>query len=147
IADIATVIAVDANPVHFAATDNFLFADNRYVVFSLAGDGTSVATDTGVQVNCHRPCGNRIACVAFLLLTVDRYTIGVYTLAIGRPHRWHQVRMLVMRFGRFAVLAALGGFGKIGFSSVLGVIGVIAAVRAFGRRAVTFIGRRTVAGS
>src|SRR4029077_2115399 len=47
------VITIDADPVHFAAAHNLIFADNRNVVFRLARDDTSVAAVAFIQVDGH----------------------------------------------------------------------------------------------
>src|SRR4029077_15011651 len=49
------VIAVDANPVHFAATQNLVFADDWNVVFRDAGDHAGIAAIATVEINGHTP--------------------------------------------------------------------------------------------
>ncbi len=49
------VISVDAQPVHVAALERLLFADDRNIVFRLAGDDAVVASDAGIQVDRHAP--------------------------------------------------------------------------------------------
>ena len=45
---VAGVVAIDTDPVHFAAATNLVFTNNRDVVFGLATNNTSAATDAGV---------------------------------------------------------------------------------------------------
>ena len=52
---IAFVVAVDAQPMHLALMNDLRLADRRNVVFGLAGDDASIAADTGVQIDAHRP--------------------------------------------------------------------------------------------
>src|SRR5260370_21638765 len=52
---IPRVIAVDAEPVHFAATGHFGFADYWDVVFRLAGDHARAAADAASQIDDHAP--------------------------------------------------------------------------------------------
>ena len=52
---LAFIIVVQANPVHFAATRDFLLTNDWNVILSLAGDRTRVTADTCCQVNRHRP--------------------------------------------------------------------------------------------
>ena len=49
------IVAVDANPVHFAALADHFLADNRDVIFALTGDHAGGATDASVQINGHAP--------------------------------------------------------------------------------------------
>ena len=51
----AFVIAIDAQPVHFALMHHLLLADDGNVVLGLAGDDAGVAADAGVQIDTHRP--------------------------------------------------------------------------------------------
>ena len=51
----AGVIAVNANPVHFAALADHFLADDRDVVFALTGDHAGGAADAPVQINGHAP--------------------------------------------------------------------------------------------
>ena len=58
----AGVVAIDPDPVHDTAMGDLQFADNRDVVFRLAGDDTGAATGADVEVNRHTPllwCGER----------------------------------------------------------------------------------------
>ena len=57
-------VAVDADPVHLAAAQHLLLADDRDVVLGLAGDHAGVAADAGVEVDRHAPL---VAVVALLL--------------------------------------------------------------------------------
>lgn len=52
---VAPVITVYADPVHFAAMQNFLLAHNRDVVFRLAGNDTGIAAYATIQVDDHPP--------------------------------------------------------------------------------------------
>jgi hypothetical protein len=56
---VALVIAVDAQPVHFALAQHLLLADGRDVVLRLAGDDAGVAADAGIQVDAHAPGAGR----------------------------------------------------------------------------------------
>ena len=49
------VVAVDAQPVHLAAAQHLVLADDRDVVLRLAGDDAGVAADAGVEVDRHAP--------------------------------------------------------------------------------------------
>ncbi len=49
------VIAVDAQPVHDAAVEHLVLADDRHVVLGLAGGDTGLAADAGIQIDRHRP--------------------------------------------------------------------------------------------
>src|SRR6185369_3213346 len=49
------VITVDSDPVHFAATTNFVFSHHRYVVFSLATYYAGAAACAGIQVYGYPP--------------------------------------------------------------------------------------------
>ena len=53
--EVVTVIAVNPHPVHLAAAPHIVFADNRDIVFGLAGDDTGVATNALVEINRHPP--------------------------------------------------------------------------------------------
>jgi hypothetical protein len=55
IVEIAFEVAIDANPLHLAAFDDFFFADDGDVVLRLASDRTGVAADACVQVDRHPP--------------------------------------------------------------------------------------------
>ena len=52
---VALVVGVDANPVHVAADDDLLFADDGDVVLRLAGEHAVVAAHAGVQIDRHAP--------------------------------------------------------------------------------------------
>ena len=52
---VALIVGVDANPVHVAAEDGLLLADDGDVVLRLAGDHAVVAADARVQVDRHAP--------------------------------------------------------------------------------------------
>ena len=49
------IIAVDAQPMHLPAAGHFGFADDRNIVFRLAGDDAGVAADAGVHIDGHAP--------------------------------------------------------------------------------------------
>jgi len=49
------VIAVDANPVHGAAVTNLQFADDRDIIFTLAGDDTRTAAGAHIKIDRHAP--------------------------------------------------------------------------------------------
>ena len=49
------IIAINANPVHFASPHHLFFAHYRDVVFRLASDDAGVAAVAAIQVNRHRP--------------------------------------------------------------------------------------------
>src|ERR1051325_3590311 len=53
--EIAFVVAVDADPVHLAATRDLLLTDDRNVVLRLAGDHTGAAAGAGAQIDGHAP--------------------------------------------------------------------------------------------
>ena len=48
-------IIIHANPVHLTAPRHLLPADDRNIIFRLAGDGTHVATNTSAKVDYHAP--------------------------------------------------------------------------------------------
>ncbi len=48
-------VAVDANPMHFAATQDLFLADHRDVVLGLAGHHAGVAADALGQIDRHAP--------------------------------------------------------------------------------------------
>ena len=49
------IVAIDANPVHFASAHHLVLADNRNVVFRLAGDDAGVAAIAAIEVDGHGP--------------------------------------------------------------------------------------------
>ena len=49
------VVAVDANPVHFAPFDYLIFSDNGDIVLCGAGRNASVATCAGREIDDHSP--------------------------------------------------------------------------------------------
>ena len=49
------IVPVDAQPVHFTATPDLVLANDRNVVFALAGDHARRAADAQVQINRHAP--------------------------------------------------------------------------------------------
>ena len=49
------IIPVDADPVHLAAADHLVPADDRNVVLRLAGDDAGLAAGAGVEVDRHSP--------------------------------------------------------------------------------------------
>src|SRR3984893_10252070 len=53
----AFVVTINGQPVHLALANHLLFADDGNIVFGLAGDNASIATNAGVQVDTHRPGG------------------------------------------------------------------------------------------
>jgi hypothetical protein len=53
------VVTVNTDPVHFAAAANFVFTNNRYVIFCATSYHASTATGTGVKVDSHNPVINR----------------------------------------------------------------------------------------
>src|SRR5438270_13260051 len=59
-------VAVDANPLHLATSDDLLLADDRDVVLGLAGDDARAATRALAQVDRHAPL------VGFLAVVVGR---------------------------------------------------------------------------
>src|SRR5271166_3185291 len=52
---LAFVVAIDADPMHFASAQYFLLADHRNVVLRLAGDRAGAAAGAGIEVDAHRP--------------------------------------------------------------------------------------------
>src|SRR5690606_11724285 len=52
---IAAVVAVDTQPVHFTAVDHFLAAHERHVVLYVTRHHASATSNTGIQVDGHRP--------------------------------------------------------------------------------------------
>ena len=48
-------VAVEANPGHVAVFADLVFADDRDIVFSLAGDNAGVATRAGIEIHRHAP--------------------------------------------------------------------------------------------
>ena len=52
---IALIIGIHAQPVHVAAFVDLVLADDRNVVFRLAGNDAIVAADARVQINRHAP--------------------------------------------------------------------------------------------
>ena len=51
----ARVVAIDSNPMHGATMADLQFADDRDVVFRLAGNDTGAATGAGVEIDRHPP--------------------------------------------------------------------------------------------
>src|SRR5712671_3314332 len=54
------IIAVDAQPMHFAATFDLILPDNRYVVFALTSQHARRASDAEVQIDRHSPLMNAL---------------------------------------------------------------------------------------
>src|SRR5258708_618164 len=82
------VVAVDADPMHFAAAHDLILADYGDVVFRLAGDHAGIAAIALVQVDGHRP-----------LVSV----VGIFGLTlVKREFLWRQFRVLV---GKVRILA------------------------------------------
>ena len=50
-----TVVSIQAHPVHLTPTKYLVLADNRDVVFALAGYHTGTASGTLIQVDGHTP--------------------------------------------------------------------------------------------
>src|SRR5581483_11500133 len=57
----AVVVLVDAQPLHLAAHDHLVFADDGHIVFRLAGDHAGIAADAAVEINGHSPGVPRVA--------------------------------------------------------------------------------------
>src|SRR5690606_8346550 len=55
IVHIAREIAIEADPVHFAAAHHLFLADNGHVVLGHAGDKAGIAAGATVEVNHHAP--------------------------------------------------------------------------------------------
>ncbi len=89
------VIAVDADPVHFAAAHHLILADDWDVVLRLASDHASVATIAFVQVNGHGPFFAVVGKFSFAF--VQREFLG-----------W-EFRMLVRKIRILAVLLKRSG--------------------------------------
>src|SRR5689334_7695511 len=47
--------------MHDPVIEHLILADHRHVVLGLTGDGASLASDAGVQIDCHRPGVARVA--------------------------------------------------------------------------------------
>src|SRR5690606_31277585 len=75
---IAAVVAVDPQPVHFTAVDDFLAANKRYVVLYITCHHASTTTDTSIQVDRHCP----VVIAIFVALPHRQFT-RLY-LVIGR---------------------------------------------------------------
>ncbi len=110
---IAFVVGVDANPVHVAAEASLLLADDRDVVFRLAGQDAVVASHTLVEIDRHTPGiglffilvrriergvlrGLRLVLmceVRILLVFVEnRFADQRTNIAVGRLHGLHALR-------------------------------------------------------
>src|SRR5258707_1095393 len=84
------VVAVDADPVHFAAAHHLVLADHGDVVLRLTGDHASVATVAFVQVDGHRP----------LVAVIRKFRFAL----VKRQFLWRRFGMLV---GKIRILAIL----------------------------------------
>ena len=80
--DLALVIGVDAQPVHFAAAHHLLLADDGDVVLGLARDDARAAAVARVEIDRHAP----LVAAGFLLLVGER-----------RPQRRQLVLILLQR--------------------------------------------------
>ena len=87
------VIAVDANPVHFAAAHHLILADDRNVVLRLASDHASVATVAFVQVDGHRPLVALIGELGFAVVE-RQFLRGRFSMFVG------EVRILAVLLER-----------------------------------------------
>jgi hypothetical protein len=55
ILDVTVVVAVDAQPQHLAPARDLILADDRYIVFDIAGRNAGVAADATVEIDHHAP--------------------------------------------------------------------------------------------
>ena len=118
---VALVVGIDANPVHVAADDGLLFADDGDVVLRLAGQHAVVAAHAGVQVDRHAPG------VVFFFIgigLVEREPgrglvflreVGLFAVFLERGLA-HQRTMAAV--GRVHALVALGGGQLVSFSGL-----------------------------
>ena len=76
---VAFEIGVNANPVHLAAAHNLLFANDRNIVFRLAGNRAAIAADAIVEVYRHAPGVTHALCfVVVLFRIVERLVFSWY---------------------------------------------------------------------
>ena len=95
IVHIAAEVAIDAQPVHLAPRFDLFFADDRDVIFRLAGDDAGVTADTGVQVDAHAP-----GIIPFGRIRIER---GLFHLGITK--RW--VLLIIVQRPRVDQIAPL----------------------------------------
>ena len=66
------IIVVDANPMHLAARAHLVFADDRNVIFGLAGNRAGIAADAGVEIDHHAP---GVAGILEFIGIVERFVV------------------------------------------------------------------------
>ena len=54
------IIAIDPQPVHRAAVGHLQFADDRNIVFALAGNDAGAAASADIQIDRHAPLLGRL---------------------------------------------------------------------------------------
>jgi len=64
-------VAIVADPVHLATAQDLELADDGNVVFRLTGDHARTATDAGVEVDDHAPCGTIGLIIGRVELRID----------------------------------------------------------------------------
>ena len=74
------VVAIDADPVHFAAAHHLLFADDRDVVLRLAGDDARVAADAGIEIDGHAQRSRAVGHVLVVRSSLGRQ----FVVLVGR---------------------------------------------------------------
>src|SRR4051812_40420764 len=63
IVELAGEIAIDTQPLHLAAPPDLILADDRDIVFRIAGSDTGIAADAGIEIDHHAPGGPRIGLI------------------------------------------------------------------------------------
>ena len=111
-------VAIDPQPVHFAAVEDLLATDNGDVVFALTGDHTSVAANALGQIDCHAPLGNAI--VFCLVLCLDH----LHRFLPERAMRPDVGNVRALGFGKLrGLLEQLhGAFSDQGEAAVFGLV-------------------------
>ncbi len=120
---VALVVGVDANPVHVAANDALLLADDGDVVFRLAGDHAVVAAHAGVEIDRHAP-GVSFFFIGIWLVKREAgrgfgffgvCEVWVFTIVVERGFADQRT---IAAIGRVHRLIALGGGEFVSFSGL-----------------------------
>src|SRR5205823_4240961 len=118
---VALVVGIDADPVHVAADDDLLFADDGDVVLRLAGKHAVVAAHAGVEVDRHAPgvvffvVGIRLVEREVFRRLVFLREVGLFAVFLERGFADQRAMAAV---GRVHRLIALGGGELVGVSGL-----------------------------
>jgi hypothetical protein len=77
---IAFIVRINADPLHLTAALHLLLADHGDIVLRLAGHRTSLAANTGIQVNRHAPGILLVEVFLGLEIGVQRFLLAVWTV-------------------------------------------------------------------